>query len=77
MIYDFFGMAGVVLLLIAYYQIQTGKVTIDNVSYSWFNLVGSSLIVVSLMVDFNLSAFAIEVAWIVISLIGLVRYYKK
>ena len=39
----------------------------------WRNLVGASLILLSLMRNFNLSAAIVEGAWAVIALIGLIR----
>jgi len=40
------------------------------------NAVGAALIAVSLLVDFNLSAFLIEVFWVAISLIGIQRWWR-
>jgi hypothetical protein len=40
------------------------------------NAIGASLIVVSLLVDFNLSALLMEVFWVLISLIGVYRYFR-
>jgi uncharacterized membrane protein len=34
---------------------------------------GSFCVIISLLFEFNLSAFAVEVAWLVVSFIGLAR----
>ena len=39
------------------------------------NALGASLIIVSLLFDFNLSAFIVEAFWVIISLIGIGKYY--
>jgi len=40
------------------------------------NAVGASLIIISLIFNFNLSAFVMEAIWVVISLFGLYRYFR-
>lgn len=74
---DFIGIVGVILVLIAYYLLNTHKITAHNIYYQIFNLLGSFLILVSLFYAWNLSAVLIEVAWMIISLIGIVRIIKE
>lgn len=71
--YDLVGTAGVVLILVAYFLLQTERWSGQSLSYSLVNLLGSLMITVSLLYDFNLSSFIIEVAWIAISIYGIVR----
>lgn len=71
------GIVGVVLTLIAYYMLSVGKLDSDSLAYSLLNLVGSCLILVSLVYYWNLSSVLIEIAWIFISMIGLYRYYSR
>jgi hypothetical protein len=40
------------------------------------NALGASLIVASLIVDFNLSALLMEVFWVLISFIGIGRHLR-
>ena len=75
--YDFVGNLGVALIVLAFYWLQVQKITSEQPLYSWLNLVGALCITVSLMYDFNLSSFIIEMFWIAISLIGLVRYFIR
>ncbi|HEY7841813.1 MAG TPA: permease [Gammaproteobacteria bacterium] len=71
--YDFAGIAGVILILIAYLMLQLGRWGGIDLRYTLFNLAGALLIIVSLVYDFNLSAFLMEAAWVVISFIGIHR----
>lgn len=75
--YDFIGNIGVFLILLGYFLLQLGKLSNLSVQFNLFNIIGASLILVSLCFDFNLSAFFIEFFWLLISLIGIVRSYCK
>jgi hypothetical protein len=70
---DHVGIIGVVLTIVAYYLINTNKVSAHNFSYVWLNLIGATLLLYSLCFHWNLACVLIEVAWISISLIGLYR----
>lgn len=72
-VFDILGLVGVLLILTAYAALQLGRMDAADRIYSFLNLVGAVLILISLTVDFNLSAFVIESAWVVISLYGLLR----
>ena len=72
---DFFGNVGVVLIIIAYLLLQLNRVSSNSLSYSLLNAAGASLIIISLIFNFNLSAFIMEAIWVVISLFGLYRYF--
>jgi paired small multidrug resistance pump len=73
---DFLGNIGVVLIIIAYLLLQLNRVCSNSLSYSLLNAVGASLIIISLIFNFNLSAFIMEAIWVVISLFGLYRYFR-
>ena len=75
--FDAVGIVGVAIILVVYYLLQIERMSSDDLAYSVTNLVGALLIVVSLFYRFNLASFVIEVFWILISLIGIVRYYRK
>ncbi|WPY00739.1 hypothetical protein Trichorick_00625 [Candidatus Trichorickettsia mobilis] len=75
---DIVGIIGVVMVITVYLLLQMEKVQADSISYLVVNLVGSLLIVVSLIYNWNLSSFIIEVLWAMISIFGLIRIaYKK
>ena len=73
---DLIGNIGVIALMITYLMLQLGKLRSDELAYSVLNAAGASLIVVSLFVNFNLSAFIMEVFWVLISLVGIYRYFR-
>jgi len=71
--FDLAGFAGVVLIVIAYLLLQLNKLPSSAPAYSLLNAIGSFLVLVSLVFDFNLSAFLMEAFWFLISLFGLFR----
>ncbi len=73
---DFVGNVGVVIIVVAYLLLQLDKIRSSDLAYSVLNAVGASLIVASLIVDFNLSALLMEVFWVLISFIGIGRHFR-
>ena len=73
---DFIGNIGVVILIITFLMLQLNKLPSDGLAYSLLNAIGASLIVVSLLFDFNLSALLMEVFWVLISFVGIYRYFR-
>lgn len=70
---DALGVVGVLLILIAYAGATSGKLDARRAPALLLNLAGALLILVSLAVDFNLSAALMEGAWALVAVIGLVR----
>jgi hypothetical protein len=64
------------MLIITYLMLQVNKIRSDGLAYSLLNAVGASLIILSLLVNFNLSAFIMEVFWVLISFVGIYRYFR-
>jgi hypothetical protein len=75
--YDVLGLFGVALILISYFMLQIGKLHLEQVLYSLLNLIGALFILVSLLFSWNLASFIIEVAWILISLYGIIKSLKR
>jgi hypothetical protein len=71
--FDLIGTAGVLLIVVAYALLQLDRLRSSAVSFSLMNAMGALLIMVSLIFNFNLSAFLMEFFWFVISLFGAVR----
>ncbi len=71
--FDLAGNIGVILMVIAYLLLQLDKLSSSAVSYSLLNAVGALLVILSLIYHFNLSAFLMEVFWLLISLYGLAK----
>jgi hypothetical protein len=74
---DFIGSIGVVILMVTFLLLQIGRLDSSRLSYSVLNALGAALITISLIYDFNLSAFIIEVFWILISLVGVLRILRR
>ncbi|MEM9302375.1 MAG: hypothetical protein AAGE01_09715 [Pseudomonadota bacterium] len=71
--HNIIGSVGVLLILGTYLALQLGHMRSYQPMYSVLNGLGAAAVLVSLVVDFNLPAFIIEAAWLVISIIGLYR----
>ena len=75
--YDILGALGVALVVGSYFLVQIGRLSTEAWAYSVANGLGAALILYSLYFEFNFSAFLIEFFWLVISIIGLVRYFRR
>ena len=73
---DLVGNVGVVILVATFLMLQLNKLPSDGLAYSRLNAIGASLIVVSLLFDFNISALLMEVFWVLISFVGIYRYFR-
>lgn len=70
---DVVGVIGVFLILVAYAAAALGKLDVKGALSLFANFLGASLILLSLSVDFNLSALLMEGSWALVSLAGLIR----
>jgi len=75
--HDLVGNVGVVCILGTYLLLQLGRMSATALSFSLINGLGAALILVSLVVDFNLSSFIIEIVWLVISVAGVWRSLRN
>jgi hypothetical protein len=76
-LFDAIGLLGVALILIAYGLLQLEKIDPKSVRYSALNFIGAVLILVSLYFAFNLASFIIEIAWLLISGLGLWKAFTR
>lgn len=67
------GLIGVMMMVIAFFMLQLGKMTPQTSCYLWLNFVGALAVMVSLFRFWNLSSFVIECFWAGISLYGLLK----
>ena len=74
---DLIGLTGVALLIVTYALLQLDKIDPKGFWYSFNNLLVAILVTVSLIYTPNLASIVIEVFWFVISLYGVVMYYKR
>lgn len=76
--YDFVGNIGVLIILTCYLLLNLGKMSNSDLRFSIFNGLGALFILISLIYEFNLSAFLVEFFWLLISIVGGVRWiYQK
>ena len=68
------GNIGVVCFLVAYFCLQKGWLSHNSGRYLLLNLIGSLLVIVSLLVYWNLPAFLLEAAWALISIYGIYKH---
>lgn len=73
---DYVGSFGTLLVVLAYFLTQMRMMRATDLSFPVINLVGSLLIGASLFVNFNLASALIEFFWIIISLLGIIQYFR-
>ena len=75
--HDFVGNIGVFLILATYLLLQLDKIDSQALKFSMLNAMGAAAILLSLNFEFNLSAFIIESFWLLISLIGIAKFFAR
>ena len=75
--YDILGSVGVALIIITYLLLQIERLSSTGVLYSTLNALGAFFVIISLMYEFNISAFIVEVFWVLISVFGIVRNIRS
>ncbi len=75
LIFDVCGILGVVFYILSYGALQFGLVRGSSLIYTMGNLAASSLVLVSLLHDWNQASAIVNGIWIAISLVGLTRIY--
>jgi len=76
-LHDAIGILGSALIVVTYLLLQLRKIEVGDAKYSIFNALGAGCILFSLSREFNLSAFVIELFWLVISFIGIFQSLKE
>jgi hypothetical protein len=76
-LYDIAGLLGALGILLAYAGVQMKKLDPHRPPALLLNLTGASLVLISLIEDFNMAALLLEIAWIIIAVHGLVMFAIK
>jgi len=76
-IVDSIGSVGVVIIITTYLLLQLERIDSKSLQFSLLNSFGSVLILISLFYNWNLASVLIEGFWILISLFGVYRYFKR
>ena len=76
-LFDIAGLLGALGILLAYAGVQMKKLDPHRPPALLLNLTGASLVLISLIEDFNMAALLLEIAWIAIALQGLAAFAMK
>ena len=74
-LFDLCGLLGVACIISTYLLTQLDKLSNRHMAYPLINLIGALLVLVSLTHFWNLASFVIELFWIAISIVGIIRIY--
>ena len=74
---DYIGFSGVALLIVTYAMLQLDKIDPKGFWYSFNNMIVAILVTFSLLVTMNKASMVIEVFWFIISVYGIVMYFKR
>lgn len=70
---DIFGVLGVTIYLASYFALQIGLIRGQGFTYPFLNILAAGSVLYSLQTNFNLSAALIQISFVAISTIGLLR----
>lgn len=71
------GFVGATLVVFAYYKCRSGQWDSNSLSADLTNLGGAILLTISLLFNFNLGSFFIELFWLAISGSGIYSHVKN
>ena len=74
---DLIGYTGVALLIITYAMLQLDRIDPKGFWYSFNNMIVAMLVTVSLLYTMNKASMVIEVFWFIISVYGIIMYFKR
>ncbi|HSX13196.1 MAG TPA: hypothetical protein VLE96_02100 [Chlamydiales bacterium] len=74
---DYVGIFGVLLILICYFLLQTSVLKVKDFFYSFLNLIGAICLLISLLYHWNLASVVIEIAWMMISIYGIINSLRR
>ncbi|KZE28886.1 hypothetical protein EV683_11369 [Crenobacter luteus] len=75
--YDLIGLIGVIAYLAAYFGVQLMGWSPQSPRYFALNLAGPACILVSLLHSFNLASFVTQCTWLVLTLFGGWRAWRR
>ncbi|CAA6803020.1 MAG: Unknown protein [uncultured Campylobacterales bacterium] len=77
MLPDIIGTIGVGIIVFFYFLLQTNKIDSNSLNFSIFNTIGSAMILYSLWYTPNFASIVIEVFWLIISVYGVISYFRR
>lgn len=70
------SLLGMACVVFAYLAVERDWLNNKDVKFYVINLTGGILLLISLLINFNLGSFVIEIFWITISMMGIINHYK-
>lgn len=77
MIYEVIGWVGTFLILVAYFLLETRKLTAKSKKYQLLNILGATGIIVNSAIHGAIPSIGLNVAWVLIALYALYKIVKK
>jgi Na+-translocating ferredoxin:NAD+ oxidoreductase RnfD subunit len=71
------GILGTAVIIVAYFGNQQGWLKGEDWKFPLANLIGSLLIMLSLVTAWNLPVAVVETSWVAISIYGLIRHSAR
>ena len=71
------GFAGVIVVLITYALLATGRLSNNDWRYPVLNIVGTLGIAYSILFEWNMPSMVSQLVWIAISIVGIMRIAKQ
>lgn len=68
-----FGVAGAITYLASYFLLQLGFIRGNGFLYASMNMAAAALVLISLSTKFNVGSFIIQVSFITLSIVGILR----
>ena len=75
--YDWIGLTGTLMVLLAFFLLQAGRLSGNGIAYQLLNLFGAAGVLVSLLGTFNPAVFLLELTWVLISAYGIMRTLRN
>jgi len=72
-LFDTFGLLGFAGYLAGFGALQFGLLDGNGKTYAWINVIAASFVLISLYEAFNLASALIQVSWIIVGYVGIVR----
>ena len=72
-LFDAFGLLGFAAYLGGFSALQFGLLDGNGKSFAWINVIAASFVLISLYDAFNLASALIQISWIIIGYVGIVR----
>ena len=71
--FDVFGLLGFAAYLGSFGALQFGLLDGNGKTFAWINVIAASFVLISLYDAFNLASALIQISWIIIGYVGIVR----